>query len=254
MTANTMPKAVLLDLDDTILDDSSTVESCWRDACVTHRAHFPGFDPDELYQAIRKTGEWFWSDPERHRIGRLDLDVARAEVVRLALAQADIADDGLADRIAATYSRSRHVNIHPLPDAIDTVRWLRGRGCKLALLTNGAGGAQRRKIERFDLAELFDCILVEGEVGFGKPDERIYRRALQELAVDPAEAWMVGDHLEFDVAAPQQLGLFTVWIDVHGSSVPPGRDVRPDLIIRTLSELRSGNIFPPSVSHNPPRG
>ncbi len=250
-----MPKAVLLDLDDTILDDSSTVESCWKNACAAHRADIPGFDPDELYRAIRKQGEWFWSDPERHRIGRLDLDVARAEVVRLALAQLEVDDAGLAVKIAATYSRSRQATIQPSPDAIDTVRWLRERGCKLALLTNGAGDAQRWKIEMFGLANLFDCILVEGEVGFGKPDERIYRRALRELAVDPAEAWMVGDHLEFDVAAPQQLGLFTVWIDVHGTGVPAGRNVRPDFIIRTLSELRSGKISAlASGTHNPARG
>jgi putative hydrolase of the HAD superfamily len=80
---------------------------------------------------------------------------------------------------------------------------------------------------------------VEGEVGFGKPDERIYRRALHELAIDPGDAWMVGDHLEFDVAAPQQLGLFTVWVDAHGRGVPPGRNVRPNRVIRRLSELRS---------------
>jgi putative hydrolase of the HAD superfamily len=242
--ANNIRRGVLLDLDDTILDDSSTIEQCWKDACFTHRAEFAGSDPDELYGAVRRKGEWFWSDPERHRIGRLDLDVARAEVVRLGLAQLGLDRDDLAEKIAGTYSRQRHAAMQPLPDAIDTVRWFRAQGWRLALLTNGAGDAQRRKIARFDLSGLFDCILVEGELGFGKPDERIYRRALQELAVDPGDAWMVGDHLEFDVAAPQKLGLFTVWIDVQGNGVPPGRNVRPDRIIRRLSELRSDTISP----------
>ena len=160
-------------------------------------------------------------------------------MVRLALAQLGIERDGLAEKIAGTYARQRDVTMAPLPDAIDTVRWLRARGMKLALVTNGAGDAQQRKIARFDLTGLFDSILVEGEVGFGKPDERIYRRALQDLAVDPEDAWMVGDHLEFDVAAPQQLGLFTVWIDAQGRGVPPGSHVRPDRVIRRLSELRA---------------
>ena len=234
-----LPKAVLLDLDDTILDDSSTIDQCWRDACAAHLAEVDGLDPTELYAAVRRQGEWFWSDPERHRIGRLDLDTARAEVVRLALAQLGVAPDGLAEKIAGTYGRHREDAMEPLPDAVETVRWLRARGTKLALVTNGAGDAQQRKIARFDLAGLFDCILVEGEVGFGKPDERIYRRALQHLAVDPDDAWMVGDHLEFDVAAPQLLGLFTVWIDVHGHGVPSGRNVRPDRVISRLSELRA---------------
>ena len=41
--------------------------------------------------------------------------------------------------------------MEPLPDAIDTVRWLRDSGRRLALLTNGAAAAQRRKIARFGL-------------------------------------------------------------------------------------------------------
>jgi putative hydrolase of the HAD superfamily len=231
---------MLLDLDDTILDDSSTVDQCWQEACAAHRAEFAGLDPAEVYGEVRRQGEWFWGDPERHRLGRLDLDAARGEVVRLALAELRIARDGLAEKVAGAYARQRDATMAPLPDAIETVRWFRARGVKLALLTNGAGPAQRRKIARFDLAGLFDSILVEGEVGFGKPDERIYRRALQDLAVDPADAWMVGDHLEFDVGAPQQLGLFTVWIDARGRGVPAESPVRPDRVVRRLSELRAG--------------
>jgi putative hydrolase of the HAD superfamily len=234
-----LPKAVLLDLDDTILDDSSTIDACWRQACAEHCAECGGLDPEELYAEVRRQGEWFWGEPERHRLGRLALDEARGEVVRLALARLGIESAGLAGKVAGNYSHRRHVTMEPLPDAIDTVRWLRGRGLKLALVTNGAAADQHRKIARFDLKDLFDTILVEGEVGFGKPDERIYRRALRELAVDAADAWMVGDHLEFDVAAPQQLGLFAVWVDAHGHGVPPGRNVRPNRVIRRLSELRA---------------
>jgi putative hydrolase of the HAD superfamily len=229
---------VLLDLDDTILDDSSNIDHCWREACLEYRAEYSGLDPDELQRVIKATGEWFWSDADRHRVGRLDLDAARREVVRLALAKAGIESLDLASKIAGVYSRERDIGTEPLPEAIDTVRWLRESGCRLALLTNGAADAQRRKISRFGLADLFDVILVEGEVGFGKPDERIYRLALRELNVDPQNAWMVGDNLEWDVAAPQKLGLFTVWIDRHGKGLPAERGIRPDRIVKALSELR----------------
>ena len=110
--------------------------------------------------------------------------------------------------------------MEPLPDAIETVRWLRESGRRLALLTNGAAAAQRRKIARFEIADLFDAILVEGELGFGKPDERVYQRALSALDVKPADAWMVGDNLEWDVAAPQKLGMSGVWIDARGRGLP----------------------------------
>jgi putative hydrolase of the HAD superfamily len=100
---------------------------------------------------------------------------------------------------------------------------------------------QRRKIDRFGLAAHFDAILIEGEVGFGKPDPRVYHRALDVLAVAPGDTWMVGDNLEWDVAEPQRQGIFGIWIDVRGAGLPRGHEVRPDRIIRTLSELRHSN-------------
>jgi putative hydrolase of the HAD superfamily len=233
------PRALLLDLDDTILDDSSLVHECWHEACVRHASRFAPLEAATLAEAVRSASRWYWGDAERHRTGRLALDAARREVVRLALLELQIDDTPLADAIGDEYSRQRDAGMEPLPQALDTVRWLRDSGRRLALLTNGAGPAQRKKIVRFGLAELFEVVLIEGELGFGKPDERVYRRALDVLNVTAEEAWMVGDNLEWDVGAPQKLGMSGVWIDVRGGGVPEGSSVRPDHVVKSLSDLRS---------------
>ncbi len=233
------PRALLLDLDDTILDDSGSVNDSWRDACVGHADRLAPLDAATVLEAIRTMSKWFWDDPDRHREGRLQLEAARREVVRLALADLGIEDAELAACIGDAYSHRRDIGMAPLPEAIDTVRWLRDSGRRLALLTNGAAVAQRKKISRFELVDLFDAILVEGELGFGKPDERVYRRALNALGVEPADAWMVGDHLEFDVGAPQRLGMSGVWIDARGRGLPEHTTVKPNHIVRSLGELRS---------------
>ena len=51
---------------------------------------------------------------------------------------------------------------------------------------------------------------------------------------------MAGDHLEFDVEAPQRLGLRGVWVDRAGRGLPVESTVRPDRIIRALGELADG--------------
>jgi putative hydrolase of the HAD superfamily len=234
-----LPRAVLLDLDDTILDDSGGVVSCWREACVAHRSSMRGLDPEVVFEAIDRTRDWYWSDPERHRAGRLELAWARGEVVRLALADLGVDDEDLARRIGDTYHALRDDAIKPFDDAVPTVQWLRAQGCRLALLTNGGSKGQRLKIDRFVLAPMFDAILIEGEVGFGKPDPRIYTRALAALDVRPTEAWMVGDNLEWDVAGPQREGIAGIWIDAGGRGVPAGHAVQPHRIIGRLADLRS---------------
>jgi FMN phosphatase YigB (HAD superfamily) len=65
----------------------------------------------------------------------------------------------------------------------------------------------------------------------------IYKRALEALQASSRDAWMVGDNLELDVAAPQRLGIHGVWLDYAKRGVPPGSLVTPDRIITALSEL-----------------
>jgi putative hydrolase of the HAD superfamily len=235
----TLPKALLIDLDDTILVDSGNTADCWREACAACLPPPSACDPTALWEAIERTRQWFWAEPERHRVGRLDLDEARREVVRISLAELAADASGLAEKIASAYGVMREEKIQPFPGAVETIHWLRDHGCRLALLTNGDGAAQRKKVDRFRLGELFDLILIEGELGFGKPDPRIYQMALERLAVSAGETWMVGDNLEWEVVSPKRLGITCVWVDVRGVGLPHGHAAVPDRIIRNLSELRN---------------
>jgi putative hydrolase of the HAD superfamily len=237
-----LPRAVLLDLDDTILDDSGSISSCWLEACRAHSSRMGTLDPVAVYDAIERVREWYWADPERHRVGRLDLAAARREVAHIALKELGLGDVTLAGQIGDSYHDLRDAGLQPFEDAIDTVEWLRASGCRLALLTNGSAQMQRSKIDRFGLTGLFDLILIEGEVGFGKPDPRVYARALDSLGVAPGDTWMVGDNLEWDVAEPQRQGIHGIWIDARGAGLPHGHSVQPDRIIRRLSDLREPSL------------
>jgi putative hydrolase of the HAD superfamily len=227
---------MLLDLDDTILDDSGDSERCWSEACAAHR--HGTLEPSRVHDAIQRVRAWYWNDPHRHREGRLRLKDARLEVVAQALADLGAMDAALAADIASTYGELRRQAVKPFDGAIETVRWLRGLKLRLALITNGSALDQREKIERFGLADLFDLVMIEGEFGFGKPDPRVYRHALSNLGVAPADTWMVGDNLEWEVAVPKRLGLTCVWVDRHGRGLPPNFDPTPDRVIHRLPELR----------------
>jgi putative hydrolase of the HAD superfamily len=227
---------MLLDLDDTILDDSGDSDRCWSEACEAHR--HGTLEPSRVHDAIQRVRAWYWNDPHRHREGRLRLKDARRVVVAKALTDLGASDAALAADIASTYGELRRQAVQPFDGAIETVRWLRGLNLRLALITNGSALDQREKIERFGLAELFDLVMIEGEFGFGKPDPRVYRHALSSLGVAPADTWMVGDNLEWEVAVPKRLGLTCVWVDRHGRGLPPDFDPAPDRVIRRLAELR----------------
>ena len=80
----------------------------------------------------------------------------------------------LADRIADRFTAYREEEMFVFPGAHEAIDAFKALGIKLALVTNGAADMQRAKVERFALGHRFDHIQIEGEHGFGKPEERAY--------------------------------------------------------------------------------
>jgi putative hydrolase of the HAD superfamily len=233
---------MLIDMDDTILSLTATARRCWGDLCVTFAPRLPFQASHEAILAtLNKARNEFWSDPARVHPFRTDLLGARRTILAEFLKQVGMADGdeaaALAQEMAHHYTEAQIGTITAFPGAIEAVRELRTRGVKLALITNGNGSEQRRKIERFQLASLFDCVIVEGEYGKGKPDPEVYHHALTTLKAAPHEAWMVGDNLEWEVAVPKRLGLYTVWVDHENEGLPANAPAQPDRIIHNLAEL-----------------
>ena len=227
------PDAMLVDLDDTIIDYRSGVDPCWRLVCADAAARVRGLDADDLFQQIRRTREWFWSDPERHRIGRADLRSASAGIVRQSLQKLGFDLPDTARDLARSYQAKRDERAELISGAVEALQRFRSHGIRLAMITNGPSAGQRAKIERY-----FDHILIEGELGFGKPEPRVYVTAMAALRSDPADTWCVGDNLDWEVAAPQRLGIHSVWVDPAGAGPPTGSDVPPDRIVTSIAELR----------------
>jgi phosphoglycolate phosphatase-like HAD superfamily hydrolase len=81
--------------------------------------------------------------------------------------------EAIGDALADAYNALHDEELSSLfPDAHETLDRLKEFGVKLALITKGAAEPQRAKVTRFALEHRFDHIQIEGEHGFGKPEER----------------------------------------------------------------------------------
>jgi len=61
--------------------------------------------------------------------------------------------------------------------------------------------------------------------------------ALSDLGLGPSEVWTVGDNLEWEVAAPQRLGSYSIWNDYKAQGLPRDSNAVPDRVIYRISEL-----------------
>jgi putative hydrolase of the HAD superfamily len=235
-----LPRAILFDLDDTLIRAYAQPAEAWTRLLHIFAVHLDAHDAAAIEQvriAVMQESRTFWSDPKTAARWRLDIAGARRLAVRQGLARLGRPDDALADRIADAFTEMRSKEYRLYPDAHATVDALRAAGVKLALVTNGASQIQRAKIERFDLAHRFDHIQIEGEFGQGKPEPAVYRHALERLGAAAADTWMVGDNYEWEVEAPQKLGLCGIWYDPYHAGVPAHATQQPMRIIHRLGEL-----------------
>jgi putative hydrolase of the HAD superfamily len=238
-----LPKAILFDLDDTILSAFGQAEDQWNRVIASFAAQLAPHEPPEIVAAIQAYSRYLWADQARHKDWRHRIGEARRHIIANAFAELEkkaghpAPPAELLNAVADRFNQVQEAELRMFPGAHETLDRLKELGVRLALVTNGAAAPQRKKVERFALEHRFDHIQIEGEHGFGKPEEQAYRHALKSLEVEARDAWMVGDNLEWEVVAPQRLGIYAIWYDGYGIGLPPDSPIRPDRIIRSLPEL-----------------
>lgn len=93
-----------------------------------------------------------------------------------------------------------------LAQTVALVRMLKRRGVRLYCLTNFSAEKFPLVHRRFDVFEVFDGIVVSGEIGLAKPDPAIYRHLLDRFAL-PAAGCLFIDDAPANVAAASSVGL-----------------------------------------------
>jgi len=92
-------------------------------------------------------------------------------------------------------------------EMLELIRELRQRRIRTSLLSNSWGARDGYPRHLFD--ELFDDVVISGEVAMRKPEERIFQLALTRLGLSAAECVFVDD-VEANIIAAQALGLLAV--------------------------------------------
>lgn len=90
-------------------------------------------------------------------------------------------------------------------------------------------------LEREQLGQFFEVIIISGAVNKRKPDPEIFNLALQKMQLDPVDVAFVGDTVDADVKGAKDAGMKSVYIDRRPQKEL--EEYNPDYIIKSLSEL-----------------
>jgi putative hydrolase of the HAD superfamily len=102
-----LPKGILFDLDDTIIAYSANSKAIWKEVCEEFAVENDKLESESLYKTIKEVSGWYWDDPERHRIGRSDLNRARRVILEMVFERLGVNDIPLAHKIGETFQQRK---------------------------------------------------------------------------------------------------------------------------------------------------
>lgn len=228
-------KAVLFDLDETLIDAKPGVEAAYENVAKVLGRYLAqariGVSERLLRSKLKEI------DDRMNLITEYDRDawwpaLLDAIGVKRSLPRALIAE------LTRIYWSSYERASEPYAEAESSLAYLKGAGYKLGLVTDTDRRKEpkARRIKRLGLARYFDVIVVGGEdTPRTKPSPEPFELASTKLGLGTSECAFVGDKPFTDIRGAKSAGMVTVWLKRRDWGI----EERADFEIDSLAQLRS---------------
>jgi len=150
----------------------------------------------------------------------------------------DVSEE-IVTRLADEYWNFVYQRIKPYPDVVPVLEFLKKRGYRLGIISDGLIDVQLNRIRALKLEKYFDIFTFSEEVGKNKPALEIFQLALRKANCSPSEAVMVGDNVKTDIVGANRIGMISIWIrrGIFKNVEPDSQLEAPNYTIYTLNEL-----------------
>lgn len=194
-----MIKAVLFDLDGTVLDRSTSLKAflVWQAQGM-------------LRNSITDVEQFCQRFIELDANGKVWKDKVYAQIID----EFNI-DDWTVSELLQSYVLCFSGFCIPKAGVINVIETLHANGIKLGLVSNGKSPFQERNFNALGISHLFSTVVVSEAVGIRKPDSGIFELACRQLGVSAKESAFIGDNPSADIDGANKLGMFTVYIPSH---------------------------------------
>lgn len=229
-------KDLFIDFDDTLYDTYNNANIALKETFALFRLerYFP--DPQAFFDAYWTTNIELWRCYAKGEITRDYLIVERfrrplstgsgLEVTeKLCLEMCDAFLDCCSSKSGVV------AGAHELMD------YLRGRGYRLHMCSNGFHEIQYKKLAACGLREYFDTVILSEDAGANKPSPFFFDYALKVSGARREETLMIGDNIQTDIQGALNAGIDTLLFNRWGISLEEST-ITPTYVVKTLEEIK----------------
>jgi putative hydrolase of the HAD superfamily len=197
---------LLFDIDDTLIEHTVALET----AALSLHSYTALAEPPHHFLAHWKQvhAEMF----PRYLRGELEYKAMSRERIRKTVDPN--AQDDAADELFHLYLDAYQNAWAVCPDVFACLDRL--QSFRIGAISNGRSVEQKRKLAVVGLIDKFERVVISEDVGFPKPDKRIFLYACEQMRVPPSQATYVGDNYEIDACGARDAGLAGVWLNRKG--------------------------------------
>lgn len=137
--------------------------------------------------------------------------------------------------LAEVYRAASRFKLQLYPDVREVLSSLRGR-YRMAALSDGQSVWALPELREVGLLEYFECFLISSDLGYRKPDPRMFEKILERMELAASEVLFIGNDMYRDVFGARRLGIKTVFFRSNqGEQRNMGAE--PDYIIDHFAQL-----------------
>jgi putative hydrolase of the HAD superfamily len=224
-------KAIFFDIDDTIYSTSEFAKMARLNSVYAMIEAGLQMSVTECFDELKEVIEEFGSNFGNH-YDRLLLRLPKEKYEKVN--PAVIVAAGV-----VAYHETKYVHLKPYEDVLEVLRLLSKTDLVLGIITAGLMNKQAEKLVRLKILKYLtpSAIFITDQIGIGKPNVKLYKKACLSLKFKPEECMYVGDNPVTDIDPPSKLGMITAlnrrggkYIDVQGKA-------EPDYVIHDMWDL-----------------
>ncbi|HSX37688.1 MAG TPA: YjjG family noncanonical pyrimidine nucleotidase [Chlamydiales bacterium] len=219
-------KAVLFDLDDTLIDFKKS-ESISLRKCYAKYFHHLSFW-DAFYAHYIDVNRNLWNLVEEGKI--LTSAIANLRFKHIA----DHYQIPFLPEIVQFYEHQLILHAEWIEGAEELLETLQSFSIPIAFVTNGFTHLQRNKQKKLGFSRFSQIMVVSEECGVAKPHPKIFQTALDLIPSEPSQTLMIGDSLTSDGQGARNLQIPFCWYNPQ--KLPNPFDWKPDIVIHDLKD------------------